>query len=141
MRRRGGYKRRMSTTGKRLAAVATTLTFEKFWTWLGGHANCIVRAGTPETVLLDHDDFHWTLIKEDDHTRVVQLARGKDLVGEMLVFATEIAYVQAEPTETEGEWMFECFVENEKTREVAYHFVMAHEYEDTEHRREEKWTH
>ena len=44
----------MGTTGKRLtAAVATTLTFEKFWTWLGGHANCIVRAGTPEAVLLD----------------------------------------------------------------------------------------
>ena len=30
---------------------------------------------------------------------------------------------------------------SEKAREVAYHFVMAHEYEDTEHRREEKWTH
>ena len=31
--------------------------------------------------------------------------------------------------------------ETEKAREVAYHFVMAHEYEDGEHRREEKWTH
>jgi hypothetical protein len=132
----------MSTTGKRLtAAVATTLTFEKFWTWLGGHANCIVRAGTPEAVLLDHDDFHWTLINEDDHTRVVQLARAKDLVGEMLVFSAEIAYVQVEPTEAEGEWLFECIIENEKQREVAYHFVMAHEYDDGEHRREEKWTH
>ena len=28
-----------------------------------------------EVVLIDHDDFHWTLITEDDHTRVVQLAR------------------------------------------------------------------
>ena len=37
--------------------------------------------------------------------------------------------------------MFECVVESEKAREVAYHFVMAHEYEDGEHRREEKWTH
>jgi hypothetical protein len=35
----------------------------------------------------------------------------------------------------------ECVVESEKAREVAYHFVMAHEYEDGEHRREEKWTH
>ncbi|HET9988866.1 MAG TPA: hypothetical protein VFQ65_10100 [Kofleriaceae bacterium] len=121
--------------------MATTLTFDKFWQWLGGHANCIVRAGTPETVLLDHDDFHWTLVNEDDHTRVVQLARAKDLVGEMLVFSAEIAYVQVEPTEAEGEWLFECVVENEKTREVAYHFVMAHEYDDGEHRREEKWTH
>ena len=87
----------MGSTGKRLAAVATTLTFDKFWQWLGGHANCIVRAGTPEVVLLDHDDFHWTLITEDDHTHVVQLARAKDLVGELLVFSAEIAYVQVEP--------------------------------------------
>ena len=129
-------------TGKRnLAAVATTLPFEKFWTWLQGHANCVVRAGTPEIVLIDHDDFHWTLISEDAHTKVVQLARAKDLVGEMLVFAAEIAYVQCEPTETDGEWLFECIIESEKAREVAYHFVMAHEYDDGEHRREEKWTH
>ena len=101
----------MGSTGKRLAAVATTLTFDKFWQWLGGHANCIVRAGTPEVVLIDHDDFHWTLITEDDHTKVVQLARAKDLVGEMLVFSAEIAYVQVEPRETEGEWLFECIIE------------------------------
>ena len=57
------------------------------------------------------------------------------------MFPAEIAYVQVEPTEVEGEWLFECVVENEKAREVAYHFVMAHEYDDGEHRREEKWTH
>ena len=137
-----GYKSPgMGSTGKRLAAVATTLGFDKFWAWLAGHANCILRAGTPEVVLLDHDDFHWTLITEDEHTLVVQLARAKDLVGELLVFPAEIAYVQVEPTENDGEWLFECIVETEKAREVAYHFVMAHEYEDSEHRREEKWTH
>jgi hypothetical protein len=130
-----------STTGKRLAAVATTLTFEKFWAWLKGHANCIVRAGTPEFVLLDQDDFHWTLESEDDHTFVLQLARAKDLVGELLLFPADIAYVQCEPGEADGEWLFECVVESEKAREAAYHFVMSHEYEDTEHRREDKWTH
>src|SRR5262245_29888050 len=41
---------------------------------------------------------------EDEHTKVVQLARAKDLVGEILVFSTEIAYVQAEPAESDGEW-------------------------------------
>jgi hypothetical protein len=132
----------MGTTGsKRLAAVATTLTFDKFWAWLKAHPGCIVRAGTPETVLCDHDDFHWTLDAEDDHTFVVQLARAKDLVGELLVFSSEVAYVQVEPSETEGEWLFECVIETEKAREVAYHFVMAHEYDDGEHRREDKWTH
>ena len=48
---------------------------------------------------------------------------------------------EGEPTEADGEWLFECVVESEKAREVAYHFVMAHEYDDGEHRREEKWTH
>jgi hypothetical protein len=131
----------MGPTGKRLAAVASTLSFDKFWSWLADHAKCIVRAGTPEVVLIDHDDFHWTLINEDEHTKVIQLARAKDLVGEMLVFSAEVAYVQCEPSETEGEWLFECIIESEKAREVAYHFVMAHEYDDGEHRREEKWTH
>ena len=117
----------MGSTGKRsLAAVATTLSFDKFWTWLAGHANCILRAGTPEVVLLDHEDFHWTLITEDDHTLVVQLARAKDLVGELLVFPAEIAYVQVEPSEHEGEYLFECVTETTDAREVMYHFVIAH---------------
>ena len=136
----------MATTTKRLTPVATTLTFDKFWTWLTGHVNCIVRAGTPEVVLFDHDDFHWTILAEDDTTRMVQLARGKELVGELVVFPSEIAYVQTEPGEQEGEFVFDCVIETESAREVAYHFVMAHEYEAAEHPRGasgggDKWTH
>ena len=130
----------MASSHKRLTAVATTLTFDKFWTWLAGHVNCIVRAGTPEAALFDHEEFHWTLTAEDERTYVVQVARGKELVGEMVVFPTEIAYVQAEPGEQEGEWTFECVVESEAAREVAYHFVLAHEYDAVEHK-SEKWTH
>jgi hypothetical protein len=104
-----------------------------------------VRAGTPEVVLFDHDDFHWTLLAEDDTTRVVQLARGKELVGELVLFPTEIAYVQTEPGEQEGEFLFDCMIETESAREVAYHFVMAHPYETSEHPRAksagDKWTH
>ncbi|MBK9033413.1 MAG: hypothetical protein IPL61_19430 [Myxococcales bacterium] len=135
----------MGTSTKRVTPVAMTLTFPKFWTWLQGHVNCIVRAGTPEVVLFDHDDFHWTLLAEDDTTRVVQLARGKELVGELVLFPTEIAYVQAEPGEQEGEFVFDCMIDTEAAREVAYHFVMAHPYETTEHPRPkgggDKWTH
>ena len=120
--------------------MATTLTFDKFWKWLAGHANCIVRAGTPEVVLVDHDDFHWTLLSEDDHTPSSSSAAPR-ISSASSSCSRRIAYVQVEPTETEGEWLFECIVETEKAREVAYHFVMAHEYEDGEHRREEKWTH
>jgi hypothetical protein len=136
----------MATTTKRMTPVASTLTFEKFWTWLVGHVNCIVRAGTPEVVLFDHDDFHWTILSEDETTRVVQLARGKELVGELVVFPSEIAYVQTEPGEQEGEFVFDCVIETESAREVAYHFVMAHEYEAADHPRSspgggDKWTH
>ena len=133
----------MAPTSKRLTAVATTLTFDKFWAWLAGHVNCIVRAGTPEAALFDHEEFHWTLTAEDERTFVVQVARGKELVGEMVVYPAEIAYVQTEPGEQEGEWLFECIVEGENAREVAYHFLMAHEYE-ADHRATtgaEKWKH
>jgi hypothetical protein len=128
------------SSSKRLTTVATTLAFETFWRWLNAHVNCILRAGTPEAVLFDHEDFHWTVTDEDEHTKVVQVARGKELVGELVVFPAEITYVQAEPAETEGEFLFECVVEGENAREVAYHFVMAHEYETAEHK-SEKWTH
>jgi hypothetical protein len=132
----------MGTSSKRLTPVATTLSFEKFWTWIQSHGNCILRAGTPEAVLFDHEDFHWTLLTEDEHTFVVQLARGKELVGELVVYANEIAYVQSEPGEAEGEFVFECVVETEAAREVAYHFVMAHEYDAVEHRGDQgKWKH
>ena len=130
---------------KRLTAVATTLTFDKFWAWLAGHVNCIVRAGTPEAALFDHEEFHWTLTAEDERTFVVQVARGKELVGELVVYPTEIAYVQTEPGEQEGEFVFDCVIETEAAREVAYHFVMAHEYEAADHPRStgggDKWTH
>lgn len=130
----------MGSSSKRLTSVATTLQFDQFWRWLGGHVNCILRAGTPEAVLFDHEDFHWTILNEDEQTRVVQVARGKELVSEMVVFPAEIAYVQAEQGDHEGEWVFECVIEGENAREVAYHFVMAHEYESGEHK-SDKWTH
>ena len=41
--------------------VTTTLPFEKFWMWLQAHANCILRAGTPEALLSDPEDYHWHL--------------------------------------------------------------------------------
>jgi hypothetical protein len=131
----------MATSSKRLTPAATTLSFEKFWAWLHAHANCILRVGTPETVLFDHDDFHWHLGSEEEGTLIVQLVRGKDLVGEVVVFAAEVTYVQVEPGEAEGEHVFECVVENEHAREVAYHFIMAHEYDEAEHPQQRKWTH
>jgi hypothetical protein len=110
---------------------AVTLSFEKFWQWLQGHSNCILRAGTPEVLLFDHEDYHWHMASEDESVLVVQLVRGKELVGEMVVLSNEISYVQCESGEGE-EYVFDCVVETEAAREVAYHFVMAHAYDETD---------
>jgi hypothetical protein len=130
----------MSIKPRQAATAGTTLPFEKFWTWLQAHANCILRAGTPDTLLFDHEDYHWHLAAEDEATLIVQLVRGKELVGEILIAASEVAYVQHEPPEGE-EFVFECVVETESAREVAYHFVMAHEYDEADSPSSRRWTH
>ena len=33
------------------------IPFEKFWSWLQVHPNCILGAGTPEVALFDDDEF------------------------------------------------------------------------------------
>jgi hypothetical protein len=131
----------MKKAAKKLADVGDTIPFDKFWSWLSGHANCLIRAGTPELMLLDQDDFHWMLRSDDDHTCAIQLCRAKDLVAELLLYPAEVAYVQSESGDMEGEFLFECIVESERSREVAYQFVLSHEYDGAEHKREDKWTH
>ena len=116
-----------------------TLPFEDFWSWLKAHRNCIVRAGTPYSVLMDHDDYHWDVLQEDGDTQILQLARGKELVGEIIVMASEIAYVHCPHSEGE-EQVFECVVETAHAREVVYHFAMAHGY-DVEPAQTRSWTH
>jgi hypothetical protein len=130
----------MSTSSKRTAAPSATLTFEKFWAWLQAHVNCIVRAGTPDAVLFDHEDFHWHLAAEDEATLLVQLVRGKEMVGEIVIMSSDIAYVQSEAGDAD-EHIFECVVENENSREAAYHFVMSHEFDEAEARPGRQWTH
>jgi len=127
-------------SSSRAESLPVTLPFEKFWAWLQGHSNCIVRAGTPDVVLFDHDDYHWHLAADhDDNVLLVQLVRGKDLVGELVILASDIGYVQCESAEGE-EFVFECVVETEAAREVAYHFVLTHSYED-EQPEKRRWTH
>ncbi len=120
--------------------TAVTLPFEKFWAWLQSHSNCVLRAGTPEVVLFDHDDYHWHLAQEDHNVLLVQLVRGKELVGEIVVIANEIGYVQCEPGDSD-EFVFECVVETEAAREVAYHFVLSHAYDAEERAESGRWRH
>ena len=118
----------------------TTLPFDTFWAWLRAHRNCIVRVGTPYSILMDHDDFHWDVVTEDGDTQVVQLMRAKDLVGEVIILASEIAYVQCVRDDAE-EQVFECIVETPQSKEVLYHFLISHGYEDDTPSSSARWTH
>ena len=107
----------------------TTLSFEPFWTWLASHPNCILRAGTPEAVLYDDDDLHWHFGTEGESTVVVQVLRGKRLVGEILVEPEQVTYVQGVAGEEEGEYVFELIAESETDQVASWFFVLSHGYE------------
>lgn len=107
-----------------------TLPFETFWSWLATHPNCILRGGTPEAVLYDDEDLHWHFALEGGETMLVQVLRGKRLVGEILVQPEQITYVQGTPGETEEEYVFELISEGDASRVSAYFFVLSHTYEE-----------
>lgn len=107
-----------------------TLTFDVFWQWLAAHANCILRGGTLDSALYDDEDLHWHFAQERDGLMVVQLVRGKRLIGELFLDSERIDYVQSMPSQTEGEYMFELISEEEANRVMLYFFVLAHAYEE-----------
>ena len=80
-----------------------TLSFGVFWEWLITHPNCILRAGTPEAAIFDDDDLHWHFATAaEDGTPVVQVLRGKRLIGELLLVPDQVSYVQGSVVEDEG---------------------------------------
>lgn len=111
-----------------------TLQFDTFWNWLVTHPNCILRAGTPEAVIYDDDDLHWHFATEGATTLLVQVLRGKRLMGELLMDPEQITYVQGVAGQHEDDHVFELISETEKDRIVAYFFVLAHAYEDEDER-------
>jgi hypothetical protein len=107
----------------------TQLTFEKFWRWLAEHPGCLLRAGAVDATLFDLPELHWELFEEEDGTPVIQLLRGKTLVGELLIERTEIFNVQGSPDLDEahkGYWIFELLTGAKEEPHVAYHFLMSH---------------
>jgi hypothetical protein len=118
-----------------------TLPFEKFWAWLQVHPNCILRAGTPETVVMDDDDLHWHFLVEEDGTHVIQVIRGKHTLAEIAVHAPDVAYVEvAEDAETE-ETDFTLIQETERERIAAYHFILSHGFDKEDLPAPNRWTH
>ncbi|MFQ5351307.1 MAG: hypothetical protein ACE5EG_12770 [Thermoanaerobaculia bacterium] len=108
-----------------------TLSFEVFWDWLLRHPNCILRAGTLDTVLYDDDDLHWHFAV-DGAVYFVQVIRGKRLLGEIAVEVERVAYTQPQGEDREGEFLFELVSENETERVAAYFFVLSHGYDEAE---------
>jgi hypothetical protein len=109
---------------------SVTLSFEEFWEWLSTHPNCILRVGTPEAVIFDDDDYHWHFAASvDDAMPVVQVGRGKRLLGEVVLVPDQVSYVQGSPGDQEGEYLFELISETETERFVAYFFVLVHGYD------------
>ena len=64
-----------------------------------------------------------------ERERVVQLVRGKDLVGEIVLDPRQVLAVQATPME-EGRYRFELV--GSGSDEALYFFVVAHGFEENE---------
>src|SRR5688500_16894877 len=75
--------------------TGTTLTFDRFWTWLKDHANCILRAGTQDTWMFDSEELHWHFEADARHNPTVQLIQGKKLLAEIVMDVRDVMFVQA----------------------------------------------
>ncbi|MEO8503586.1 MAG: hypothetical protein ABI609_06785 [Acidobacteriota bacterium] len=108
------------------------MPFETFWNWVVSHPNCLVRVGTPETSLFDDDDLHWVFDDQTPAEFLVQLVRGKRLVGEIVVQPELVTYVEATTGDSAGEFVFDLISESESDRVAAYSFVVSHAFESEE---------
>ncbi|AMX02210.1 hypothetical protein OQJ46_02775 [Microbulbifer thermotolerans] len=108
--------------------MKNTLSFKEFWHWLTEHPNCILRAGTADSVVFDDDDYHWRFSEEDVRTLLVQVMRGKRPVAEMFIEPEHVTAVKITPGE-KGEYNFDLVAEIQGQPQVIYYFVLTHSYE------------
>ncbi len=117
--------------------TGTTLAFDRFWRWLKRHPNCILRAGTSDAYLYDQEDLHWHLEEDEDRTPTIQVLAGKQLLGEIVIEAREVMFVQAmpDPDGDQGQFLFELVGGSGEEPYAAYHVVVAHGFdEEAQHR-------
>jgi hypothetical protein len=110
-----------------------TLTFDRFWRWILEHPNCVLRAGTADAILYDLDDLHWHFYEDPEHTPVIQLIRGKQLVAEILLDRRDILFVQVTPdseSEERGRFLFELIGGPKDDTYPICHFLIAHGLEE-----------
>jgi hypothetical protein len=120
------------STEQGLTDATPTMSVDRFWDWVCAHPNCILRAGTREVVVFDDEDLHWHLAREGSETLLVQLIRGKRLVGEILIPHERIAYVQGGLGDQQGEYLFELVIGPEASEPAYYFFVLTHGFETAE---------
>jgi len=109
-----------------------SLSFDTFWNWLVVHPNCILRAGTDEVVIFDDDDFYWHFTVDPEGERVVEVLRGKRLIGEIVIDPQRVSYVQPVEGEQPDEYPFELVAAEGDDRRLAYFFVLTHAYDTDE---------
>jgi len=117
--------------------TGTTLEFDRFWRWLRRHIHCIVSVGTPDAYLYDQEDLHWHLDEDEDRTPIVQLMRGKQVLGELVLEVRELLFVQVmpDPDGEAGQHLFELIGGEPGEPTAVYHFVLTHGLdESTAHR-------
>jgi hypothetical protein len=120
-----------------------TLTFERFWKWLHAHKTCIIRAGASDTFLYDDEDLHWQLEEDPDRSPVVQLCRGKQILGEVEIDLRDILFVQATPAPEDNPSyvLFEAIGGPKEEPYALYHFLLAHGFEEEEPVHRNVWKH
>jgi len=107
----------------------STLSFGDFWEWVVAHPNCIVRAGIQNSVIYDDEDYHWHFAQEGPDTFLVQVLRGKRLVGEFVIYSDRVAYVQSLAGDQEGEILFEGVAAEGSEIPLVFFFVMSHGFD------------
>ena len=112
-------------TSKEVAAALSPLSFEQFWNWLQSHPNCILRAGTIDSIVYDHEDHHWRFHLGDDGTACAQMIRGKRLIAEVLIDPKEVAFVGRSTNDRE-EFLFDL---HDSGQRVLYYFAMTHDFD------------
>ena len=109
-----------------------TLSFKTFWKWLVTHPDCILRGGTLDAVIYDDTDLHWHFADGEKGTLMVQVIRGKRLMGELVLEPEGVAYVQAIPADDQEEHIFELISDDGSDTALVYYFVLTHGYEGEE---------
>ena len=110
------------------------IPFDQFWSWLKQHTNCLLRAGTDECLLYDHEALHWQIEDDPDGNPNLLLILGKAVVGEVILETNEILFVQPslDKSAEEPQYVFEVVGGPREEPYPLYHFVLTHGFEGEE---------